>query len=85
MNKDNRKSQKQLRQERIRTQKNKRQWIGYGTLALIVFGFAFWNFSRPKAQPLDETRIASNPTLGSDSAIVVITEYGDFGCTSCRA
>lgn len=85
MAKENRKSQKQLRQEKIRAQKMWRQWIGIGALALILIGAVFWNASRPKAQPLDETRLASNPTLGPDTAKAVITEYGDFGCSSCRA
>lgn len=85
MSKENRKSQKQIRHEKIRAQRARRQWIGYGALALILFAAIFWNSSRPKAQPLDETRLASNPTIGSDFAKVVITEYGDFGCTSCRA
>ncbi|MDP1545909.1 MAG: thioredoxin domain-containing protein [Anaerolineales bacterium] len=85
MTKENRKSQKQIRHKKNRAQKNKRQWIGYGALALILFAAIFGNSSRPKAQPLDETRLASNPTMGPDSAKVVITEYGDFGCTACRA
>lgn len=85
MTKEIRKSQKQIRQEKIRAQKNKRQWIGYGALALILIAAVFFISSRPKAQPLDEVRLASNPTIGSDSAKVIIVEYGDFGCTSCRA
>lgn len=85
MSKENRKSQKQFRQEKLRAQKYKRQWIGIGALAIIVFGFAFLSFSRPKAQPLGEVRLASNPSIGSETAKVVITEYGDFGCPSCRA
>ncbi len=85
MTKENRKSQKQLRQEKIRAQKTQRRWIGISALALFLVGAVFWNASRPKAQPLDETRLASDPTLGSNSAKVVITEYGDFGCSSCRA
>ena len=85
MTKENRKSQKQLRQEKIRAQKNKKQWIGYGALALILIAAVFFISSRPKAQPLDAVRLASNPTLGLDSAKVTIVEYGDFGCTSCRA
>ena len=85
MTKENRKNQKQLRQEKIRVRKFKRQWIVIGALDLILFAAVFYMTSRPKAQPLNETRLASNPTLGSDSAKVVITEYGDFGCTSCRA
>lgn len=85
MSKENHKSQKQIRREKNLAQKNKRQWIGYGALALILLAAVFWISSRPKAQPLDAARLASNPTLGSASAKVVITEYGDFGCTSCRA
>ncbi|MEW6085744.1 MAG: thioredoxin domain-containing protein [Chloroflexota bacterium] len=85
MSKENRKSQKQIRQEKIRAQKTRQQWIGYGALALIILAAVFWNFSRPKAQPLDEARLAANPTIGSDSAKVIITEYADFGCPACRA
>jgi protein-disulfide isomerase len=85
MKKENHKSQKQIRHEKNRAQKNKKQWIGYGVLALILFAAVFFISSRPKAQPLDETRLASNPTLESDSAKVTLVEYGDFGCTSCRA
>ncbi len=85
MTKENRKSQKQIRQGKIRAEKARRQWIGYGALALILFAAIFFISTRPKAQPLNETRLASNPTLGSDTAKVTITEYGDFGCPSCQA
>lgn len=85
MSRENRKSQKQLRQERMRAQKTRQQWIGIGAVALILIAAVFWNASRPKTQPLDETRLASDPTIGPASAKVVITEYGDFGCSSCRA
>lgn len=84
MTKENRKNHKQIRQEKMRAQKARQQWIGYSALALIVFAAVYWNLSRPKAQPLDEARLASNPTVGSVSAKVVITEYGDFGCSACR-
>ncbi|GAB4458496.1 MAG: hypothetical protein OHK0041_23240 [Anaerolineales bacterium] len=85
MSKENRKSQKQIRQEKLRAQKTRQRWMGIGALALILLAAVFWISSRPKAQPLDAARLSSNPTLGSASAKVVITEYGDFGCTSCRA
>lgn len=85
MSKENRKNQKQIRLERIHTQKTRQRWIGIGALALILFATVFFTSTRPKALPLDETRLASDPTLGSPSAKVVITEYGDFGCSSCRA
>lgn len=85
MSKEKRKNQKQIQRERIRAQTTRRQWIGIGVLMLILVSAVFITSTRPKAQPLDQTRLASNPTLGSDSAKVVITEYGDFGCSSCRA
>lgn len=85
MSKENRKSQEQIRHEKQRKQKVKRQWIGYGALALILIVAVLSISSRPQAQPLDEARLASNPTIGSDSAKVVIIEYADFGCPSCRA
>ncbi len=85
MKKENRKSQKLIRHEKIRAQKAERQWLGFGALALIIVAAVFYSSTRPKPQPLDEARLASNPTLGLASAKVTITEYGDFGCTSCRA
>lgn len=85
MPKEIRKSQKELRQEKLRAQKNRSTWLGYGALVLIMVAAVYFISSRPKAQALDETRLASNPTLGSAAAKVTIVEYGDFGCTSCRA
>ena len=85
MNKGNSKSQKQLRQEINRAKKIRQQWLGFGVLAVVVVAAILWNVSRPKAQPLDENRLALNPTLGSNFAEVVIVEYGDFGCSACRA
>jgi protein-disulfide isomerase len=85
MSKEFRKGQKQIQHEKMRTQKGMRRWMGYGALALILITAMFLISSRPKAQPLDEARLASNPTLGPDSAKVTVVEYADFGCLACRA
>ncbi len=50
---------------------------------VIVVGLIFWSQSR--VQPLSAARLSSDPSLGLPSAKVTITEYGDFGCTTCRA
>ncbi|NQU30749.1 MAG: hypothetical protein HQ525_08790, partial [Anaerolineae bacterium] len=81
MPKGKRKSQKKIRREKIRAEKGRKKWFGYGALALILIATILFITSRPpKAPPLDEARLASNPILGPDSAKVTITEYGDFGC-----
>jgi protein-disulfide isomerase len=85
MSKDKRKSRKQIHRENQRSQKAIRQWIGFGALALILLVAVYFLSSRPKAGLLSEARLASNPTLGPDSAKVAIVEYGDFGCPTCLA
>lgn len=58
--------------------------IGFGLIAAILIGaFIFW--PRPKVESLDPARLADDPSLGSLDAAVTIVEYGDFGCTTCRA
>ena len=86
MPKGKRKSQKQIRREKMRAEKERKKWFGYGALALVLIAAILFITSRPpKAPPLDEARLASNPTLGSDTAKVTITEYGDFGCPACQS
>ena len=85
MSKGARKSRKQIRRENRHSQKNIRQRIGFGALALILLAAIYFISSRPKSVVLSEARLASNPTLGPDSARVTIVEYGDFGCPTCRA
>ncbi|MCI0551577.1 MAG: DsbA family protein, partial [Anaerolineae bacterium] len=84
MSKENYKNQKRVRREKQQMRKARYQWIGFGVLLLILSAAVTFISSGTKTQPLDETRLASNPTIGPDSAKVVITEYGDFGCPSCR-
>jgi|GEM_PF-496494 len=63
-----------------------RQWliwaaVAVGAIALLTY--ALW--PRAQAQPLPASRLDDAPALGPASAKVTIVEYGDFGCTSCKA
>ena len=80
------KGKKQIRREKARAARARKKWMGYGALALLGVALVAFIVSRPpKAPPLDEVRLASNPTLGLDSAKVTITEFGDFGCHACQS
>jgi len=85
MPRENRRSLKQSRQEKLQARKAMSRRVAYGVLALVLLSLGAFMAFRPKVQPLDEARLALDPTLGADTAKVVIVEYGDFGCPSCRA
>jgi len=78
------KNQKEIRREKRMQEERRKKTIGIAITVLVLFGVIFSVVSRPKAIPLDDSRLASNPTLGTDSPKVTIVEYGDFGCTSCQ-
>ena len=52
-------------------------------MLLLAAGYFLW--PRPEAQAISADRLNDDPSIGSDSAVVTIVEYGDFGCPSCRA
>jgi len=58
--------------------------VGVIAVIVVVVALILWFKSSP-VQPLSAARLASDPSLGSPSAKVTIIEYGDFGCTTCRA
>jgi len=58
--------------------------ITIGLIAIIVFAVVMILRSESQVQPMSQARLASDPSLGSPSAKVIIIEYGDFGCTTCR-
>ncbi|MCP4141606.1 MAG: thioredoxin domain-containing protein [Chloroflexi bacterium] len=80
------KSQKQIRREKLRAEKARKKWLSYGALGLLVVAFVAFIVTRPpKAPPLDEARLASNPSIGLATAKVTVTEFGDFGCHACQS
>ena len=74
--------EKVLQQKQKRTQLNRNLSIGIAVVVLVVLIIAAW--PKPKPEPLPSTRMGSDPALGVEGAPIVIIEYGDFGCTTCR-
>ncbi|MBT3189057.1 MAG: DsbA family protein [Anaerolineae bacterium] len=80
------KSKKQLRREKVRAEKERKKWMRYGAIGLVLVAIVAFIVTRPpKAPPLDEARLASNPSIGLASAKVTVTEFGDFGCHACQS
>ena len=80
------KSTKQMRAKRKKTQQDKnrnRTIIVLALLALAVLAFEF--YPRAEAPEVVESRLEDNPSLGPDDAVVVLTEFGDFTCSACKS
>jgi len=80
------KSSQPSTRERRRTSRERSGWLTIGLIvvaAVVVGAVALW--PRPKAVSVDAARLADDPALGPATAKVTIVEYGDFGCTTCRA
>ena len=70
----------------MRAEKVRKKWMQYGALGLVLVALIGFVLTRPpKAPPLDEARLASNPSIGLASAKVTVTEFGDFGCPACQS
>jgi len=52
----------------------------------MFIGFALYFFwPRAQAPEVSAERLALTPVKGAEEAAVVLTEFGDFGCPSCRS
>lgn len=72
--------------KRRQAKRERQRWltIGLGVLAAIaVAGFILW--PRTEEPAVDPARLNDDPALGPPEAPVIIVEFGDFGCPSCRA
>lgn len=84
-------AKKKRRGRRARQQQRKRQQrrtlIVIGAVVAIAIGgvVLLGGGNRSASASVDEARLALDPAFGPEGAPVLITEYGDFGCPSCRA
>jgi protein-disulfide isomerase len=78
------KNKRELRREKQMHEQRNKTLLRIGVVTLILFAVLYTFISRPQAVELDASRLASNPTQGTDSPQVTIVEYGDFGCHACQ-
>ena len=61
-------------------------WLTISVILVVLLaagGYTFWPRSAPSG--VSSARLEENPSIGPSNAPVTIVEYGDFGCTTCRA
>ncbi|KAA3644031.1 MAG: hypothetical protein DWQ07_18115 [Chloroflexi bacterium] len=60
---------------------------GFGVVlivSIVLFGF-YRAGNRSPSETVTEQRLSDNPGKGASDAAVTIVEFGDFGCTACKA
>jgi protein-disulfide isomerase len=74
--------------EKVRQQKQRQKQLNrnlsIGIIAIVVIALVIAAWPEPEPDPLPVSRMGSDPALGMEGAPIVIIEYGDFGCPTCR-
>ena len=74
--------------QKVKKQKSKQKqlnrYLSVGIIVIVLVALAIVAWPKPKPEPLPASRLGSDPALGAEGASVVIIEYGDFGCSTCR-
>ena len=80
---------RQVRQQQRQAKQARQRWFSILVVVLLVGAAAVFIFrpraDAPVAAEVAQSRLALNPSKGPEVTAVTITEYGDFGCPSCRA
>lgn len=74
--------------EKVRQQKQRQKQLNrnlsIGIVLIVVVALVIAVWPEPEPEPLPISRLGSDPALGTEGAPIVIIEYGDFGCPTCR-
>ena len=71
-------------QRKKQQQKQLNRNLSIGIIAVVVIVLVIVAWPKPEPEPLPVSRMGSDPALGVEGAPIVIIEYGDFGCPTCR-
>ena len=72
--------------DRHRARPSRSRWLMIGGVSIAaMIGGAAVVLLRPQAAPVEAVRLSDDPSLGPNNAPVTIVEYGDFGCSACKA
>jgi len=72
-----------VQQQKTR-QKQLNRSLSIGIIVIVVIALIIAAWPEPEPEPLPVSRMGSDPALGAEGAPIVIIEYGDFGCPTCR-
>lgn len=75
--------QEKIRQKKQRSKRLNRN-LSIGIVVFVVIVLIITSWPEPEPDPLPVGRLGSDPALGVDGAPIVIIEYGDFGCATCK-
>jgi len=83
------KPQSSLHKSKVKQQKQRQKQLNrilsIGIIVIVVVALVIAAWPEPEPEPLPVSRLGSDPALGVEGAPIVIVEYGDFGCPTCRA
>lgn len=78
------KSKASTYKRKLQQRKQLNRNVSIGIVAIVVIALVIAAWPEPEPEPLPVSRMGSDPALGMESAPIVIIEYGDFGCSTCR-